>query len=173
MDPHLSNHKVIHTKLSLVRPRPQRKKKNNIVNFEVLTPRLCEMMSSALFTSPACNVEDLRSQYDHEFLTVTSRLSAPWYTEDIGIEKCKRRQIERLWRKSGLEADKQQFTDQCKQVGELIKSIKVNHYSSLIIENKSDHKVLFHSINRLLHRMHELCNKFADFFSEKIFKIQH
>ena len=141
-------------------------------------------MSSALFTSPACNVEDLRSQYDHEFLTVTSRLSAPWYTEDIGIEKCKRRQIERLWRKSGLEADKQQFTDQCKQVGELIKSIKVNHYSSLIIENKSDHKVLFHSINRLLHRMpekhylicsstNELCNKFANFFSEKIFKIQH
>ena len=60
----------------------------------------------------------------------------------------------------------------------------VNHYSSLILENKSDHKVLFHSINCLLHRIpekhypicgstNELCNKFVDFFSEKILKIRH
>ena len=50
--------------------------------------------------------------------------------------------------------------------------------------NKSDHKVLFHSINWLLHRIqekhypicgstNELCNKFADSFSEKIWKIRH
>ena len=138
----------------------------------------------------------LCSQYNHELLKIidshaplktrmaTSRLSAPWYTEEIAIEKCKRRQLERHWRKSGLEADKQQFADQCKQVRELIKSTKANHYSSLIMENKSDHKVLFHSINCLLHRIlekhypicsstNELCNKFADFFSEKILKIRH
>ena len=52
------------------------------------------------------------------------------------------------------------------------------------MENKSDHKVLFHSINCLLHRIpekhypmcgstNELCNKFADFFSEKILEIRH
>ena len=52
------------------------------------------------------------------------------------------------------------------------------------MENKSNHKVLFHSINCLLHRIpekhypicgstNELCNKFADFFSEKILKIRH
>ena len=155
-----------------------------------------DVMTSALFTSPARNVEDLCSQYDHELLKivdshaplkthmVTSWLSAPWYTEEIAIEKCKRRQQERHWRNSGLEADKQQFADQCKQVRELIKSTKVNHYSSLIMENKSDHKVLFHSINCLLHRIpekhcpicgstNELCDKFADFFSEKILKVRH
>ena len=197
MDTHLSDHKIIHAKLSLVRPRPQRIEKQyrklRSVNSAAFRN---DVMTSALFTSPARNVEDLCSQYDHELLKivdshaplrtrmVTSRLSAPWYTEEIAIEKCKRRQLERRWRKSGLEADKQQFADQCKQVRELIKSTKVNHYSSLIMENKSDHKVLFHSINCLLHRIpekhypicgstNELCNKFADFFSEKILKIRN
>ena len=73
-------------------------------------------------------MEYLCSQYDHELLKiidshvplrtrmVTSRLSAPWYTEEIANEKCKRRQLERRWRKSSLEADKQQFADQCKQI---------------------------------------------------------
>ena len=193
MDLHLSDHKVIHAKLSLVRPRPQRieKQSRKLRSVNSVAFRN-DVMTSAQFTSPACNVEDLCSQYDHELLKivdshaplktgiVTSRLSTPWYTEEIALEKCKRRQLERLWRKSGLEADKRQFADHCKQVRELM----VNNYSSLILENKSDHKVLFHSINCLLHRIpekhnqicgstNELCNKFADFFSEKISKIRH
>jgi hypothetical protein len=59
----------------------------------------------------------------------------------------------------------------------------MNNYSAFILENKSDHKVLFNTIDRLLHRKSvkhyptcdstvELCNKFADFFSEKIVAIR-
>ena len=116
---------------------------------------------------------------------MTSQPSAPWYTEEIIIQKCEQCQLERRWRKSCLEADKQQFVDQCKQVRELIWSTKMDHFSSLIMENKSDHKVLLiNSMNSLLHRRQEkhypicsstdeLCNKFADFFSEQNLKIRH
>lgn len=138
---------------------------------------------------------DLCDQYDSELLKVvdfhaplktcivSSRPSASWYTEDIANEKCKRRQLERRWRKSGLDMDRQQYYDQCKRVRDIIKSSKMNYYSAFILENKSDHKVLFNTIDRLLHRKSEkhyptcnstieLCNKFADFFSEKIVAIR-
>ena len=71
MDPHLSDHKVIHAKLSLVRRRPQRIEKQyrklRSVNSAAFRN---DVMTSALFTSPARNVEDLCSRYDHELLKI-------------------------------------------------------------------------------------------------------
>jgi hypothetical protein len=81
---------------------------------------------------------------------VSSRPSAPWYTENISKERWKCRQLERRWRKSGLDMDKQQYYDQCKRVKDAIKSSKMNYYSAFILENKSDHKVLFNTIGCLL-----------------------
>ena len=153
-------------------------------------------MASTLFSSPACNVNDLCDQYDSELSKVvdvhaplktrlvTSRTSAPWYSEEIAAEKRKRRKLERRWRKSGTEADKLQYSDQCSRVRKLLKSSKMSYYASLINENKSDSKVLFNTIDRMLHRTpqnhypscgspKELCDKFADFFCDKIVTIRH
>ena len=60
----------------------------------------------------------------------------------------------------------------------------MSYYASLINENKSDSKVLFNTIDRMLHRTpqnhypscgspKELCDKFADFFCDKIVTIRH
>ena len=60
----------------------------------------------------------------------------------------------------------------------------MNYYSAIIVENKSNHKILFNTIDRMLHRTPEkhyptcgstaeLCNKFADFFTQKIVTIRH
>ena len=92
--------------------------------------------------------------------------------------------MERRWRKSGTEADKLQYSDQCSRVRKLLKSSKMSYYASLINENKSDSKVLFNTIDRVLHRTpqnhysscdspKELCDKFADFFCDKIVIIRH
>ena len=92
--------------------------------------------------------------------------------------------MERRWRKSGTEADKLQYDDQCSRVRKLLKSSKMSYYASLINENKSDSKVLFNTIDRMLHRtpqnhypscgsVKELCDKFADFFCDKIVTIRH
>ena len=83
---------------------------------------------------------------------VTSRPSAPWYSKGIAAEKRKRRKLERRWRKSGTEADKLQYPNQCSRVRKLLKSSKMSYYASLINENKSDSKVLFNIIDRMLHR---------------------
>ena len=84
---------------------------------------------------------------------------------------------ERRWRKSGTEADKLQYADQCGRVRKLLKSSKMSYNAPLISENKSDSKVLFNTINRMLHHTpqnhypscgspKELCDKFADFFCD-------
>ena len=60
----------------------------------------------------------------------------------------------------------------------------MSYYAALINENKSDSKVLFNTIDRLLHQApqkhypscgspKELCDKLADFFSGKIVTIRH
>ena len=92
--------------------------------------------------------------------------------------------MERCWRKSGSETDKQQNADQFSRVRKLLKSSKMSFYASLINENKSDSKVFTNTIDRMLHRTpqkhypscgfpNELCDKFADFFSDKIVTVRH
>ena len=155
-----------------------------------------DVMASTLFSSPACNVNDLCDQYDRELSKVvdvhaplktrfvTSRPSAPWYSEEIAAEKRKRRKLERRLRKSGTEADKLQYADQCSRVRKLLKSSKMSYHASRINENKSDSKVLFNTIDPMLHRTpqnhypscgspKELCDKFAHFFCDKIVTIRH
>ena len=90
---------------------------------------------------------------NHQLKTsfVISRPSAPWYSEEIAAEKRKRRKLERRWRKSGTEANKMQYSDQCSRVRKLLKSSKMSYYASLFNENKSDSKILFNTIDRMLH----------------------
>ena len=135
LNPHLSDHSAIHSKLSLARPRPPKVKKQyrKIRGVDPIEFRN-DVMASTLFSSPACNVNDLCDQYDSELSKVvdvhaplktrfvTSRPSAPWYSEEIAAEKRKRRKLERRWRKSGTEADKLQYSDQCSRVRKLLKS---------------------------------------------------
>ena len=164
MNPHLSDHSAIHSKLSLARPRPPKFKKQyrKIRGVDPAEFRN-DVMASTLFSSPASNVNDLCKQYDRELSKVvdvhaplksrlvTSRPSAPWYSEEIAAEKRKRRKLERRWRKSETEADKLQYFDQCSRVRKLLKSSKMSYYASLINENKWDPKVLFNTIDRMLH----------------------
>ncbi len=66
----------------------------------------------------------------------------------------------------------------------MIKTVKTNYYSNIINDNKGDQKVLFNTIDKLLHRnvvkkypkassAQELVNTFADFFHHKIENIQN
>ena len=165
LNPHLSHHSATHSKLSLARPRPPRVKKQyrKIRGVDPIEFRN-DITVSTLFSSPARNVNDLCNQYDNELSKVveahaplktrlvTSRPPAPWYSEEIAAEKSKRRKLERRWRKTGSEADKQQYADKCRGVRKLLKSSKMSYYASLINENKSVSKILFNTIDRMLHR---------------------
>ena len=106
---------------------------------------------------------------------MTIRPLALWYNSNIDVEKKKRRKLERRWRKSRLIIDWELYQEQCKLVSSMIKDAKTNYYSNIINENRGNQKVLFNTIDKLLHRnvekryptalsANELANTFADFF---------
>ena len=113
---------------------------------------------------------------------VTVRPSAPWYTSDVVAEKRKRRGLERRWRASRLQCDRDQYVRQCCVVNNLIATLKSAHYTSIINEHSSDQRILFATVNKLLQKPSEkryppsvdntaLANSFADFFINKVDKI--
>ena len=113
--------------------------------------------------------------------TVTLRPAAAWYSEEINSLKKHRRRLERRWRRFKLPADRQLFIDQCRTFNDLLCSSKKSYYTSLINDNQSDYKLLFKTIESVLHRKcdapyppsnspSELANKFVEFYSDKITK---
>ena len=48
----------------------------------------------------------------------------PWYNEEINSERCKRRKLERKWRKSKLDSDYTSYIEQSCKVSKLIHSAK-------------------------------------------------
>ena len=115
---------------------------------------------------------------------INIRPSSPWYNEDIGKEKRKRRKLERRWRRSGLCIDRQLYVKHCETVNAMIKNAKTTYYTSVISNNAHNQNVLFKTVDKLLRRKpekqyptttskFELVNRFADFFSNKIITIRN
>ena len=110
---------------------------------------------------------------------VTIRPFAPWYSPIVATEKQKRRHLERKWRKTHLQSDREAYQYQCCVVNELISSLKSTYYTSLINEHSSDQRVLFRTVNKLMQKSHQtwcppslsnalLADSFADFFTAKV-----
>ena len=118
--------------------------------------------------------------------TIVLRPNAPWYNENIGNEKTKRRRLESgRWRSSRLESDRLSYIEQCGVVNTMLYKAKEFYYSSVIQDNAHDTRLLFRSIDKLLQRQTErhypsadndkqlqLANAFADFFTAKTERIR-
>ena len=81
--------------------------------------------------------------------TVTLHPNAPWYNDDIALEKRLRRRLERKWCTTRLESDRSRYLQKCGMVNALICRSKENYYSTLIQENAHDPKVLFKVVDRI------------------------
>ena len=114
--------------------------------------------------------------------TVTIRPSNPWYSPEIDEAKKLRKQLERRWRKSKLEIDRQLFKSQRLVVINMINLAKSKHYEHQISQCK-DQKAIFKVVESLLHQkgnvklpshtcQKELAHRFNDFFISKIAKIR-
>ena len=111
--------------------------------------------------------------------TITIRSEAEWYTEEIHKARRIRRKLERKWRKTGLEVDFQIYSNQRQAVTRLLHAIKTDYYCAKIQSNAKDSKLLFRTVDTLLHRSGEpalpacdsqsyLANIFQDFFLERV-----
>ena len=115
--------------------------------------------------------------------TIVHCPNAPWYNEDIGGDKRKRRSLERRWRSSRLESHRLSYIEQRSVVNTTLYKAKEFYYSSVIQDNAHDTRLLFRSIDKLLQRQTEkhypsadndqqLATAFADVFTSKIERIR-
>ena len=116
--------------------------------------------------------------------TIVLRPNSPWYNENIGNEKRKRRRLEPgRWHSSRLESDRLSYLEQCRVVNAMLYKAKEFCYSSVIQDNAHDTRLLFRSTDKQLQRQTEkhypsadndqqLAIAFADFFTTKIERIR-
>lgn len=115
--------------------------------------------------------------------SVSFTRSAPWFTPDLRSMKAKKRQLERLLRKTGLTIHKDMYLAHLSHYKDSISNAKSQYYSGLICSHAGNTKTLFSVFNRIIQPPHSLpphlyssdtCNSLLLFFNEKINKIhQH
>ena len=115
---------------------------------------------------------------------IVMRPAAPWFSQEIMTQKRVRRRLERRWRRSKHSTDKDRFIDQCNVVSNLISNAKLEYYSGLIEDHRGDQRILFQTVDKLLHKRAEpmyphsssdvdLAKRFADFFNSRIVDIRN
>ena len=195
----ISDHFAVHCNLALVKPSLERKvisyRKTRSIDFDKFRQ---DLANSSLLSdsSDHADLDALVGAFNdtlshlvdsHAPLktrTITIRPHSPWYTDEIATEKRKRRSLERRWRSSRLSSDYENYVTQCNVVNNMLRAAKVSYYGSIIEGFKHDQRVLFQTVEKLLHTKPkpqyptscsdaDLANKFADFFTEKIVRIQN
>ena len=196
----ISDHTAVRFHLLLNKPAFDKKlvtfRKLRSINFDNFCSDVENSCLPSLFTTHHKCLDELISQYNVVLSSildnhapiktkpVTLRPAAPWYSEEIDNLKRSRRKLERRWRRTKHSSDRELFIKQCSAVNNLICASKKSYYTSLINNNQSDYKMLFKTIDKLLHRKHatpypsfnsstELANRFIEFFIEKITKIRN
>ena len=165
-----SDHKANCFQLNLQKPLNERKSvvSRRLMNFDF--EAFNEMIISSGLSADVSDLslELLVDRYDN-FLrdtmdtlapvksrTIVLRPKTPWYNEDIGNEKRKRRRLEPgRWRSSRLESDRLSYPEQCRVVKAMLYKAKEFYYSSVIQDNAHDTRLLFRSIDKLLQRQTE------------------
>ena len=115
--------------------------------------------------------------------TVKTRAHTPWFTHEIKSEKQERRRLEKKWRFSKLEIDRQLYCKQKQHVHSLLRKSKHAYYQQSISDCGNDSKKMFKFANALLNRKQtsplpaNACSKslasiFSQFFVSKIDSIR-
>ena len=195
----ISDHFAVHCNLAHVKPSLERKvisyRKTRSIDFDKFRQ---DLANSSLLSdsSDHADLDALVGAFNdtlshlvdsHAPLktrTITIRPHSPWYTDENATEKRKRRSLERRWRSSRLSGDYENYVTQCNVVNNMLRAAKVSYYGSVIEGSRHDQRVLFQTVEKLLHTKPkpqyptscsdaDLANKFADFFTEKIVRIQN
>ena len=98
---------------------------------------------------------------------VTICPAAPWFSEEIKLERRVCRRLERRWHRTRLPEDRLRFIELNHIVNELILSVRSQYYTKLIDDNCLNQRKLFGFVGKLLHRspapQYPSCSSVADF----------
>ena len=114
---------------------------------------------------------------------IVDRPAVPWYNNRITLEKRRRRQLERKWRKSKFQIDHDNFKSQRDLCKHIFAEAKSTFYHQKIQDYEGDQKALFEITNHLMHRKttpklpnhtssKDLAHSFSAYFTGKIEQIR-
>ncbi len=196
IDEFLSDHAMVMVELNLRKPTCPKKKvsfrRNKDVDIAKLETTIDAKLKDFHHTESLSELivqfnTALSEAYDEQAplvsKMVTIRPPTPWSYDDIKKDKAMRRNLERKWRRTGLQIDWEIYRDFRNKYNEKLNAFRYKQYSDIIAENKNDPATLFRVINRSLHRKQaspmpeglsnkDLADKFSNFFEEKIDQIR-
>ncbi|CAJ1078312.1 putative RNA-directed DNA polymerase from transposon X-element [Xyrichtys novacula] len=188
---HITDHSLLsfNTTLQLSIPKPRIISYRNIKNINL------DSLSSSITTltlNPTSAPDDLVIHYNNGLSNILNSLapvksrsvsftrSAPWFTPHLRSMKSKNRQLERLYRKTGLTIHKDILITQLSHYKDSISHAKSQYYSGLICSNAGNTKSLFSVYNHITQppdcfppHMYssDTCDSLLSFFNSKITKI--
>ncbi|XDV31632.1 hypothetical protein PO909_002599 [Leuciscus waleckii] len=155
----ISDHLVITMNIDLPITTTKNKRSISFRNLKsISTPALLASLVSKISSIPPLqtdNPSDLTDYYNETLSicldqlapiktkTVSFTHSAPWYTPDLRKMKSRKRQLERLHRKTNLSVHLQAYTDYLEQYKEALKTARSTYYSHLIHSGSTNPKALF------------------------------
>ena len=188
----ISDHLAITMDIDIPIPIPKEKRKITFRNIKSISPSaLSTSLTSTMSASPpppSDNPSDLINYYNNTLSSCLDQLapiktktvsfthSAPWYTPELHQMKSRKRQLERLHKKTGLTVHLQALTDYLQQYKDALNTARSTYYSTLIHSGSTNPKALFSTVNKLLKPSDNTsasftvnkCNAFLSFFQSKI-----
>jgi hypothetical protein len=116
-------------------------------------------------------------------LEVKNRINTPWYSNALREKKREVRKLEKAWRKTKDALSGFEYRYRLQELSVLAESEKKTFYKNQIVQHKGNMKMLYRTINVLTKpeqprtlpqaaSVEELCNKFVNFYGDKIDKIR-
>ena len=190
-----SDHALVTSRLTPPRPKPTRVLVNQRHLQQLSTDDFAEAIrSSSLLSDQPPDLSSLSMRYNiilRELLDehapqrtryVTLRPHAPWFDNVIRKGKLTKRRLERKWRSTRLEVDRQIYRDYCVGYCLLLDQAKTLYHTNK--QNGLHSKSLFQEVDKMVHGKKpkilpssipddELANVFADHFRNKIQSLKH
>ena len=190
LDLALSDHLAILFTLPLPLPRQRLNRSITFRNIKTVNPSVLSNTITTHLASdpPDFTVDGLVARYNAALSislnslaplitrTVSFSRPAPWFTSELRTMKAAGRQLERLSKKTGLTVHLEAFKDHVTDYKAALSRTKTLYYSTLIANQQKHPRMLFSTINRLLHPLTaphptgstDLCSRFLDFFQAKV-----
>ena len=157
----ISDHLAITMDVDIPIPTAKDKQTISFRNLKSISPSaLSASLASQISASPPLltdNPSDLTKFYNETLCSCLNQLdpiktktvsfthSAPWYTPELHKMKSRKRQLERLHKKTGLTVHLQAFTDYLQQYKDALNITRSTYYSHLIHSCSTNPKAVFYS----------------------------
>jgi hypothetical protein len=192
----IADHSTVLAMLDITKPKPQSKKvtfrqvktidrdafKADISSSKIaVLPTTDVNLAAETYTATLANILD--NHAPEKSKTIVIQRKVPWFTKDIKDAKIEKRKLEKQWRKSKLEVDRQIFQSSRNSFTQLLNSAKAEFFNGEIDKCADDQKKLFNIVNELLHQkdkpvlpssdsLQQLLDSFNKFFITKIENIR-